>query len=195
MNYDVFAQGPLHISHETAVARTYSACVVNVFCTLEIKRSESLSLVFFKSGVLRKGRFTHVLQSFEERKTTKKKAGYGTICPKSPAQARKCLVKSPEGGQLKEGWLKIPLHVVLQLSATLTPSGVMAYHFTRRRRSMQPPQPLKRGKCLKLLQEHNRRDGSKTSNPPNVPQLRPVERFFGQPDTSSVCWQLESIKR
>ena len=92
-----------------------------------MKRRESLSLVcFLKSGVLQKAPFIHVLQSFEDRETTKKKAGSGTIYPKPAAQARKCLVKSPDGGQLQEAWFKIQLHVVLRLSATLTPSGRMA---------------------------------------------------------------------
>ena len=44
-----------------------------------------------------------------DRKTTNKKAGSGTICPKPPAQAHKCLVKSPEGGQLQEAWFKSQL--------------------------------------------------------------------------------------
>ena len=43
---------------------------------------------------------------------------------------------------------------------------------------MQPLQPWKRGKeCLELFREPYVRDGPKTSNPPNVPQLHPVERF------------------
>ena len=80
-----------------------------------MKRRECLSLVcFLKSGVLQKAQFIQVLQSFEDRKTvTKKKAGSGTICPKPAAQARKCLVKSPDGGQLQDSWFKFQLHVVL----------------------------------------------------------------------------------
>ena len=75
------------------------------------EKGKSFTSTIFKSGVLRKTLFTHFLQSFEDRKTTKKKAGSGTICPKPPAQARKCLVKSPEGGQLQEAWFKTQLHV------------------------------------------------------------------------------------
>ena len=44
---------------------------------------------------------------------------------------------------------------------------------------MQPLQSWKRGEdCLELLQDHKVRDGSTTLNPPNVDQLRPVERFM-----------------
>ena len=67
--------------------------------------------------------------------------------------------------------------------------------FRKRKKAHAASPALERGnKCSKLLQEHNRQDGLKTSDSPNVPQLRPVECFFGQPETSSVCWQLGSIK-
>ena len=52
--------------------------------------------------------------------------------------------------------------------------------FHKRKKAHVASPALKRGnKCSKLLQEHNRRDGLKTSDPPNVPQLRPDERFLG----------------
>ena len=54
---------------------------------------------------MQKAPFTHALQSFEDSKSTKKKAVSGTACPKPPAQARKCLVKSLAEGQVQEAWL------------------------------------------------------------------------------------------
>ena len=83
------------------------------------EKGKSFTCAFLKSWVCKKALFTNVLQSFEDRKTTKKKAGSGPICPKSPAQARTCLIKSLEGGQLQEAWFKTQLHVVLHPSATL----------------------------------------------------------------------------
>ena len=55
--------------------------------TLEIKRNDSNSLVqILKSRDLQQALFIHVLQSLEDRTTTKSKAGSGTACPKPTAQ-------------------------------------------------------------------------------------------------------------
>ena len=56
-------------------------------------------------------------------------------------------------------------------------------------------QPWKRQQVCEALQEHNRRDGSKASNPPNVPQLRPVERFLGSPKQAVYAgsWEASNI--
>ena len=44
---------------------------------------------------------------------------------------------------------------------------------------MQLLQSLRRdNECLELFQEYTMWDGPKTSNPPNVPQLHPIERFM-----------------
>ena len=59
---------------------------------------------------------------------------------------------------------------------------------------MQPPQPWKRGNKCSKLQEHNRRDGLKTSDPSNVPQLRPVERFLGSLKQAVYAGSLEASK-
>ena len=68
------------------------------------ENGKSFTCAFFKGFA--KSTVTNILQSFEDRKTTKIKAG-----------SRKCLVKSPEGGQLQEAWFKTQLHV-LQLLVT-----------------------------------------------------------------------------
>ena len=128
-----------------------------------IEKGKSFTSAILKERRFAKSTVSHFLQSFEDRKTANKKAGSGKISPKPPAQARKCLVKSPEGGQLQEAWFKTQLHVVLQLSVRNTEAlreEGMTFH--KRKKALQPPQPWKRGnmyKCSKLLPEHIRQDG------------------------------------
>ena len=72
------------------------------------------------------------------------------------------------------------------------PAGTMAQHSTRERRSMQPLQHWKRGNEWSELIL----GWSKDLKPAKCPSAASSWAFnYGQPETSSVCWQLGSNKR